>query len=58
MNEFLKLDNRLNLELKIKPLSPLCIKLSTGKKEESSETDSYSTILVTEEGKTEGDKKD
>lgn len=57
MNEFLKLDNRLNLELKIKPLSPLCIKLSTGKKEEGSETDSYSTILVTEEGKTEGDKK-
>ena len=28
MKEFLRLDNKLNLELKIKPLSPLCIKLS------------------------------
>ena len=38
MKEFLRLDNKLNLELKIKPLSPLCIKLST--------------ILVTEQGET------
>ena len=50
MNEFLKLDNRLNLELKIKPLSPLCIKLSKEKKEEGAKTDSYSAILVSEEG--------
>ena len=51
MEGFLKLNNRLNLELKIKPLSPLCIKLSKEKKEEGAKTDSYSTILVSEEGK-------
>ena len=50
MNEFLKLDNRLNLELKIKPLSPLCIKLSKEKKGDGVKTDSYSAILVSEEG--------
>ena len=50
MERFLKLNNRLNLELKIKPLSPLCIKLSTEKKEEGVKTDSYSAILVSEEG--------
>ena len=50
MNEFLKLDNRLNLELKIKPLSPLCIKLSKEKKGDGAKTDSYSAILVSEEG--------
>ena len=51
MEGFLKLNNRLNLELKIKPLSPLCIKLSKEKKEEGAKADSYSTILVSEEGK-------
>ena len=56
MNKFLKLDNRLNLELKIKPLSPLCIKLSKEKKEEGAKTDSYSTILVSEEGKVDKSK--
>ena len=50
MERFLKLNNRLNLELKIKPLSPLCIKLSKEKKEEGVKTDSYSAILVSEEG--------
>ena len=50
MNKFLKLDNRLNLELKIKPLSPLCIKLSKEKKGDRAKTDSYSAILVSEEG--------
>lgn len=50
MERFLKLNNRLNLELKIKPLSPLCIKLSKEKKEEGAKTDSYSAILVSEEG--------
>ena len=50
MERFLKLNNRLNLELKIKPLSPLCIKLSKEKKEEAAKTDSYSAILVSEEG--------
>ena len=53
MKEFLKLDNKLNLELKIKPLSPLCIKLSKEEKEgEDSKSSTYSTILVTEQGET------
>jgi hypothetical protein len=53
MKEFLKLDNKLNLELKIKPLSPLCVKLSKEEKEgEESKSSTYSTILVTEQGET------
>ena len=53
MKEFLKLDNKLNLELKIKPLSPLCIKLSKEENEgEESKSSTYSTILVTEQGET------
>ena len=53
MKEFLRLDNKLNLELKIKPLSPLCIKLSKEEKEgEESKSSTYSTILVTEHGET------
>ena len=53
MKEFLKLDNKLNLELKIKHLSPLCIKLSQEEKEgEDSKSSTYSTILVTEQGET------
>ena len=53
MKEFLRLDNKLNLELKIKPLSPLCIKLSKEEKEgEDSKSSTYSTILVTEQGET------
>ena len=53
MKEFLRLDNKLNLELKIKPLSPLCIKLSKEEKEgEESKSSTYSTILVTEQGET------
>lgn len=53
MKEFLKLNNKLNLELKIKPLSPLCIKLSQEEKEgEDSKSSTYSTILVTEQGET------
>ena len=53
MKEFLKLDNKLNLELKIKPLSPLCIKLSKEEKEgEESKSSTYSSILVTEQGET------
>ena len=56
MNKFLKLDNRLNLELKIKPLSPLCIKLSKEKKGDRAKTDSYSAILVSEEGKVDKSK--
>ena len=53
MKEFLRLDNKLNLELKIKPLSPLFIKLSKEEKEgEESKSSTYSTILVTEQGET------
>ena len=53
MKEFLRLDNKLNLEVKIKPLSPLCIKLSKEEKEgEESKSSTYSTILVTEQGET------
>ena len=53
MKEFLRLDNKLNLELKIKPLSPLCVKLSKEEKEgEESKSSTYSTILVTEQGET------
>lgn len=53
MKEFLKLNNKLNLELKIKHLSPLCIKLSQEEKEgEDSKSSTYSTILVTEQGET------
>ena len=53
MKEFLKLDNKLILELKIKALSPLCIKLSKEEKEgEDSKSSTYSTILVTEQGET------
>ncbi len=53
MKEFLKLNNKLNLELKIKPLSPLCIKLSKEEKEgEDAKSSTYSTILVTEQGET------
>lgn len=53
MKESLRLDNKLNLELKIKPLSPLCIKLSKEEKEgEESKSSTYSTILVTEQGET------
>jgi len=44
MREFLKLDNRLILKLKIKSLSPLCIKLSCNN------TDSLSALLTTEGG--------
>lgn len=53
MKEFIKLDNKLILELKIKALSPLCIKLSKEEKEgEDSRSSTYSTILVTEQGET------
>lgn len=53
IKEFLKLENRLILKLRIKPLSPLCIKLSKEEKEgEESKSSTYSTILVTEQGET------
>jgi hypothetical protein len=45
IKEFLKLENRLILKLRIKPLSPLCIKLSCD------DSDSLNALLTTEGGK-------
>ena len=46
IKEFLKLENRLILKLRIKPLSPLCIKLSC-----DDDSDSLNALLTTEGGK-------
>lgn len=46
MKEFLKLDNKLILKLKIKPISPLCIKLGTDKNAKKADATSY--LLTTE----------
>ena len=46
IEEFLKLENRLILKLRIKPLSPLCIKLSC-----DDDSDSLNALLTTEGGK-------
>lgn len=48
MKEFLRLDNKLILKLKIKPLSPLLIKLGTQEKDSDSGTDAYVSFLTTE----------
>lgn len=48
MQEFLKLDNKLILKLKIKPLSPLLIKLSSKEKTSDAGTDAYVSFLTTE----------
>lgn len=45
IKEFLKLENRLTLKLRIKPLSPLCIKLSCD------DSNSLNALLTTEGGK-------
>ena len=50
IEEFLKLENRLTLKLRIKPLSPLCIKLSCGD-EENDNSYSLSAFQTTEGGK-------
>ena len=62
IEDFLKLENRLTLKLRIKPLSPLCIKLSCDNEENDS--DSLSAFHTTEGGKkiinnsqTKGEKK-
>ena len=55
MGKFLKVDNRLILKLKIKPLSPLCIKLSIKNEEGSSKN--YSAMLTTKGAKIDNDKK-
>lgn len=48
MKEFLRLDNKLILKLKIKPLSPLLIKLSSQEKNSDVGTDAYVSFLTTE----------
>ena len=45
IEEFLKLENKLTLKLRIKPLSPLCIKLSCD------DSDSLNALLTTEGGR-------
>ena len=62
IKEFLKLENKLVLKLRIKPLSPLCIKLSCD--DEENDSNSLSAFQTTESGKkiinasqTKGEKK-
>jgi hypothetical protein len=50
IKEFLKLENKVTLKLRIKPLSPLCIKLSCGD-EENDNSYSLSAFQTTEGGK-------
>lgn len=50
IEEFLKLENRLTLKLRIKPLSPLCIKLSCNNEENLKSTGNYLGLLTTEQG--------
>jgi len=49
IEEFLKLENKVTLKLRIKPLSPLCIKLSCG--DEENDNSSLSAFQTTEGGK-------
>lgn len=51
IEEFLKLGNKLILKLRIKPLSPLCIKLSCDDDESLKSTGNYLGLLTTEQGK-------
>lgn len=48
MGEFLRLDNKLSLKLKIKPLSPLLVKLGAQEKNSEESTDAYVSFLTTE----------
>ena len=48
IKEFLKLENKVTLKLRIKPLSPLCIKLSCG--DEENDNSSLSVFQTTEGG--------
>lgn len=50
IKEFLKLENKLVLKLRIKPLSPLCIKLSCDNEENLKSTGNYLGLLTTEQG--------
>ena len=48
MREFLRLDNKLILKLKIKPLSPLLIKLGNKEKDSEDKDGNYIGFLTTE----------
>lgn len=50
MKEFLRLDNKLILKLKIKPLSPLLIKLGNKEKDSEGKDGNYIGFLTTESG--------
>ena len=50
MKEFLRLDNKLILKLKIKPLSPLLIKLGNKDKDSEGKDGTYIGFLTTESG--------
>lgn len=50
MKEFLRLDNKLILKLKIKPLSPLLIKLGNKEKDSEEKDGNYIGFLTTESG--------
>lgn len=50
MKEFLRLDNKFVLSLKIKPTSPLNIKLGSEKEESETKTSTISAVLTTEAG--------
>ena len=50
MKEFLRLDNKLILKLKIKPLSPLLIKLGNKEKDSEDKDGNYIGFLTTESG--------
>ena len=50
MKEFLRLDNKLILKLKIKPLSPLLIKLGNKEKDSEGKDGTYIGFLTTESG--------
>lgn len=48
MKEFLKLDNKLVIKLKIIPLSPLTIKYSSNDRNEEEKDDTYVAVITTE----------
>ena len=48
MKEFLKLDNKLVIKLKIIPLSPLTIKYSSNDRNDEEKDDTYVAVITTE----------
>ena len=51
MKEFLKLDNKLVIKLKIIPLSPLTIKYSSNDRNDEEKDDTYVAVITTEKNK-------